>query len=476
MIVKLNKKDLIWSYIGTIMSMGANLLMLPFLLYYLNDDMLGLWYVFASIGAIATLFDFGFAVTFARNITYCWSGAKKLKKEDVAFTQNSEPDFVLMKSVLSTCKIIYGLLSVAALILLLSIGTAYISYVSREIEGPVPIIAWIIYAIAAFLNLYYGYFASFLRGVGAVDQVNKNTVCARGIQIVLTVFLLAMGTGIIGACVAYLIYGTVFRLLGKHHFYKYHRIGEKLAQVTEKVSKQDLKDLFHVVWHNAWRDGVISIANYFCNQASTVVCSMYLPLSQTGIYSLGIQIASAIAQIAGTMYNAYQPELQSAYVNGDSGKMRRMMSMIVMSFVYLFLLGTLTFTVVGLPLLRIIKSNTIIAPSVLLLVCLYQFMLKFRNCYTSYFSCTNRIIYVNGFIVSAVLNVGLSFLMIGPLQSGIWGLIAAQIISQAVYNIWRWPILAHQELKFSAGEMVKIGTEESWKLLKGFLPKKKQAG
>ena len=69
--VRISKKDVIWSYIGTLMSMGANLLLLPFLMYFLSDEMLGLWYVFASIGAIATLFDMGFSVTFARNITYC---------------------------------------------------------------------------------------------------------------------------------------------------------------------------------------------------------------------------------------------------------------------------------------------------------------------------------------------------------------------------------------------------------------------
>ena len=67
--ISLTKKDVIWSYIGTIISMGSNLIMLPFLMYFLDSDMLGLWYIFASIGAIATLFDMGFAVTFARNIT-----------------------------------------------------------------------------------------------------------------------------------------------------------------------------------------------------------------------------------------------------------------------------------------------------------------------------------------------------------------------------------------------------------------------
>lgn len=468
--INLGNKDLFWSYIGTIMSMGTNLLMLPFMLYYLADDMLGLWYIFASIGAVATLFDFGFSVTFARNITYCWSGAKELKQENVAFIKNTEPDYALMKKLLITCKIIYGILSTVVLILFLTVGIAYISYVSRDIANEVPIVAWVIYAMAAFLNLYYGYYASFLRGVGAVGQANKNTICARCIQILLTIILLALGTGLIGVCVAYLAYGTFFRLFGKYHFYRYKNLGNKISKVSDKVKKQDLKDMFCIVWHNAWRDGTISVCNYFCNQASTIICSMYLPLSQTGSYSFGMQIASAIAQIAGTMYNAYQPELQSAYVNGDMEKMRRMMSMIVMSFTYLFIIGTAGFTLIGLPLLRIIKPD-MVATLPALLLCLYQFLLKFRNCYTSYFSCTNRIIYVNGFVASAILCVVLSFLMTGILRLGIWGLIIAQIISQIIYNVWRWPILAHREMKLSIKEMVKIGTEDSNKLLKGFLSK-----
>ena len=77
--IELTRKDVGWSYIGTIVSMGANFFMLPFLIYFLDGDMLGLWYVFSSIGAIAALFDMGFGVTFARNITYCWSGAKKIR-------------------------------------------------------------------------------------------------------------------------------------------------------------------------------------------------------------------------------------------------------------------------------------------------------------------------------------------------------------------------------------------------------------
>lgn len=470
--ISLTRKDILWSYIGTILSMGANFLMLPFLIYFLDEDMLGLWYVFSSVGAIATLFDFGFAVTFARNITYCWSGAKSLKKENVIFAENSKANYYLMKQVLKTCKIIYGIISGFALVLLITIGSIYIKYVSREITGPIPIISWLIYSLAAFLNLYYGYYASFLRGVGAVGQANKNVVYARIIQIIITIGLLAAGMGIIGACLAYLAYGTVFRLLGKKHFYQYKGIGKHLSQVHETISKSQIKELFMIVWHNAWRDGIISISNYCCNQITTIICSMYLSLAETGMYSLGVQIASAIAQIAGTLYNTYQPELQSAYINSNTEKMRKTMSMIVVSFIYLYLVGTICFSIVGIPLLKIIKPTAIISMPVLIGLYIYQFMLKFRNCYTSYFSCTNRIIYVKGFVTSAITCVVLSFVMIGPLHLGVWGLILAQIISQGIYNFWYWTLKTHEELKISFLYMFKVGTYESVKMVKNICKKK----
>ena len=440
--------------------MGANLIMLPFLMYYLDGDMLGLWYLFASIGAVAMLFDFGFAVTFARNITYCWSGAERLKAEDVAFVEGREPDYALMKNVLAVCRTIYGILAGGAFLLLVTAGTAYIAFVSRSVPGYSHIFAWLVYALAVSLNLYYGYYASFLRGVGAVSAANINTIVARAEQIALTVSLLWLGFGLLGAVTAYLAYGVLFRVLGKRAFYRYQGIGKNLAAVEGKPNRAEMRKLLGIVWHNAWRDGAISVCNFFCNQASTVICSLYLSLEETGVYSIGVQIASAIAQIAGTLYNAYQPEIQSAYINSDRDALRRVMSLIVMSFVYLFALGVAAFTVAGLPLLRIVKPSAVVSVPVLLGLCAYQFILKFRNCYTSYFSCTNRILYLNGFLVSAVLCVALSFAAIGPFGLGIWGLIGAQIFSQAVYNLWKWPMKAHGELNFSLWEMAVMGTHE----------------
>ena len=149
-----------------------------------------------SIGVMATLFDMGFSVTFARNITYCWSGVTRLKKENVEFVSNFKPDFNMIKLLLTTCRFIYGILATIAIILLLIFGTWYITYIGRELNNGVHIISWFIYLLAMFLNLYYGYYISFLRGVGAIDLANKSTVYARALQLLLTILLLYFGVGL----------------------------------------------------------------------------------------------------------------------------------------------------------------------------------------------------------------------------------------------------------------------------------------
>ena len=158
-----------------------------------------------------------------------------------------------------------------------------------------------IHDLHIFLNLYYGYYASFLRGVGNVAQANKNTVYARVIQLFLMIVLLVSGFDLLGVCIAYLAYGTVFRLLGKKYFYQYKNIGYELSRLKKKIPRGEIWEMVGIVWHNAWRDGLISFSNYFCIQASTIICSFYLSLAETGAYSIGVQLATAIAVIAGTM-------------------------------------------------------------------------------------------------------------------------------------------------------------------------------
>lgn len=458
--VQLNRKDVLWNYLGIIMNLGGNFLILPFLLFFLDDNRYGLWNVFVSLGGIVALFDFGFNTTFARNITFCWSGARALSKESVECSDNNEPDYFLMKKVLNTCRVIYFVISLVALLVLSLLGTAYICYIGSGVDGIDYIIAWLIYGVAIFMNLYYGYYDSFLRGVGAIAIVNKLKIFARVVQILLVAVLMFAGFGIIGASIAYLAYGLYFRVVAKRSFYRYHNIGAELKKVTEKPAIKDIREMFSVIWFNAWRDGLVSLANYLSNQVTVIIASLYLTLSETGAYSLVVQLAQAIVQISSALYTAYQPTLQSAYVTRNKEKTKDVMSAILVSFMLLSILGFAALFIVGIPLIRIIKPSAFLDPTLVLGVGVYQIILKGRNCYTSYLSSTNRLPYTRAFIVSGVLCVLYSFVFEQFFHLRIWGLIFAQILSQVMFNAWYWPVYVHKELELSIAELPARGSRE----------------
>lgn len=466
--INITNKDYLWSYAGIFLSLLANVILTPFVMYFLDGDSFGLWGIFQSLAAITTLFDFGFSTTFSRNINYCWNGANKLIKNGMIYSESSKPNFYLMKKTMKACRIVFLLLALLAFILLSTVGTMYISYISFSIKGQAPIISWCIYSFAIFLNLYYGYYGSFLRGVGAISDVNKATVISRLTQIVLTIFFLWLGGGLVGISVAYLVYGTLFRQLAKKRFYKYKGIGEGMKRVTVDLPKKEIRYIFFVVWHNAWREGMVSLANYLANQSCTIINSLYMPLTQTGAYSLAVQIASAVSQVSAVMYTTNQPVLQSACINNDTEKQKRTMSLIIVSFTFLNIAGVLFIVTVGLPLLRLIRPEAVVSVSVMLGIGIYQFVLKFRNCYTSYFSCTNRIPYVKAFLLSSVVCVIFAIISMGYFKWGAWGLIGSQLISQGVYNAWAWTRKAHQEMKLSFRETRALGYDELRKIVIDF--------
>jgi hypothetical protein len=126
----------------------------------------------------------------------------------------------------------------------------------------------------------------------------------------------------------------------------------------------------------------------------------------------------------------------------------------------LFAFGIIGLAALVVPIISMIKSDVAISLPMLMFVGAYQFLLFFRNCYTSYLSCTNRLDYMPAFVITALACLSLSFSLTQPAFLGMWGLVAAQIITQLAYNVWKWPLQVHRELNLGWWEMWRLGFSE----------------
>lgn len=457
--INISKKDIIWNYAGTLFSMGMGYLLLPFLLLYFDEDTLGLWYVFMNLSNVANLFVFGFSPSFARNVAYCWNGAEKLvakgKYQETAEDRMINVD--LFRIVLKTCKTVYLLIATIMLGCFLTVGTLYVKHIAGAMLSGKYYVSWFIFLAAVFLNLDFGYYISLLSGIGKVAEKNKAQVCASVIRIFMTALLLRAGWGFVGACVAYLLYGFTFRVICKYYFTRSLRETDGELDFNIKINKTQIRDCLLTIWPNTWREGLVSVSDYLCTQAGTIVASFFLTLAQTGQFSLAVQLITVIAKLSRSFQIAHIPALQSAYISNDRGRGREIHAMCIFVYCTVFWIGFAALLTVGLPIIQLIKPDIALDKMVLSGVAVSQFLIVFRNCYASYLSTTNQIEYWRGFIVSGCISVFVSALLLHFMDIGVWAIIIAAILSELAYNTWRWPVEVHRLLELSIQDLIRLG-------------------
>ena len=228
----------------------------------------------------------------------------------------------------------------------------------------------------------------------------------------------------------------------------------------KEITKPDGKMLFQAMWHNAWRDGIVTLSNYITNQAGTLVVSTFLSLTETGVYSLTVQLVTAILTISGGIYSAYQPTLQAAYVRNNKKLMKEKMSMIMVANLYIAIVGVAGLLLFGPFIIKIFKPSMVLSRTVILGIAIYLFLYKRQTTYASFISNMNCLPYVRAYILSGVCGIVFAVILMKYFNLGLWGLLFGQFIPQALYNYWKWPNYVLKYLECNIPEFIRTGNEE----------------
>ena len=157
----IGKREIAWSYAGTAFMIGAGVLLLPFILNKMPQETVGIWNIFQTITALVLLLDFGFRPTFARNISYIFSGVKTLQRDGVEqAAEDSAVDYSLLKGTLVAMQRFYRWMALAVFALLATVGTAYFYYILQKYSGDRQdaMIAWVLLIGINCYNLYTFYY------------------------------------------------------------------------------------------------------------------------------------------------------------------------------------------------------------------------------------------------------------------------------------------------------------------------------
>ena len=443
--IKARGKDLLWNYGGLFFRMLGQFIVLPLVLSLLDSTYVGLWYVFQAVNGFIVLFQAGFAPTFARNVAYCWSGARSFSKNGLAPDFGEGVDFGVMAALLAACRAVYLRIAFVCLAAISTLGTLYVVTVSGSLDPGSYAVAWILFCLAVFVNVLFSYWESMLRGVGDFVGVNKATILASLAQIISSAAMLLCGCGILSCAVGFFLQGIVFRFLCRHFFFKVDGVAVGLAGAGHP-GKDEVKNIVAAISTNAYRDTAVSVANYLVTTSNTLLCAAFVGLAESSVFSVTLQLINACVNVSAVMLTTYQPSLQSAYANHDVDLERDLSGRSMASFALLYGVCLVLVVLVGMPLLGIFKPGIDSSPGLTLLLGVYFFLWKQQSNCAMLIANSNRIPYMWPFLISAGLGVAASYLLLNIMGGSIFGLVLGQMLVQLFYNNWKWPHEAAKRL------------------------------
>lgn len=438
--INISKKDIIWGYFAQFFSMASGIIVLPLILHLLTPEEIGMNYLMLTVASMVSLFDFGFAPQFGRNISYVFSGAQELKKEGIDINEGEikQVNFRLLATMIHTAKYIYRILAFFVLFVMLTFGTIYIYKVTNGFTNVQnSFIVWILFSFSTFFNIYYTYYSSLLVGQGLIMESKKAMVYSRVLYIFLTGVLLICGLGLIGVSISNLISPFLSRYISHKYFFT-KELKNKIN--VYKISKKEKTDLFNIIWYNAKKLGLVFIGSYAVSKFGLFLSGLYLPLNEVSSYGLMIQLVGIIITTSGTLFTIYNPKLTALKVANNKLVLLKSFTFSMGIFYMLFILGGLFLLFIVPFLLTIIKSNAVLPVSgILLLYLLIMFLELNHSFFSTVIVIGNSVPFMWVALISGFSIAICSYLSLAYTSMGILGLVVSQGIVQLTYNNWKWP-------------------------------------
>jgi len=447
MSITISKKDVFWGYFAEFFSLASGLFTLPLILRLLSTEEIGINYIMLTIGSIVSLFDFGFGTQFGRNVTYVFSGVDSLKKDYVDKSNVEGVNYRLLATMIKTAQFVYRRISFIVLLILLVFGTWYMSSITKNFTTVKnSLLVWIICCCSVFFNIYYTYYWSLLVGKGLIKESRIALVLSRLASVLITIYLLYLGLGLLAVALANFIAPFVSRYISHKYFFT-EDLKNKIKPFL--ISKLEIKELLNVIWHNARKIGLITVAASSLTYLTTFIVGLFLSLSDVASFGLMIQLTGLVCIISMSMFNSMLPNISYLYLNNENEGFKNKLALSLVVFYFLFIIGSLILIYLVPYLLKIMGSKTVLPSTFTLIVFLiFNFFEKNQSLFSQVLLLENKVPFMNAAILTGIIATGAIFGVL-YFNLGIEGVVIVQIIPTMAYSAWKWPLVVFKKFNIS---------------------------
>lgn len=445
----IGKRDIAWSYASTAITIGAGVILLPFILHRMDTETVGIWNIFQTINFLVLIVDFGFRPSFSRSISYIFSGVRSFDKQGVKQTETTDVDYGLLAETIHVMQRLYRYMALGIFVFLLTAGSAYFHLLMSKYSGDHTDawMAWFMLVLISSFNLYTYYYDALLEGKGYILRNRQITIISMLTYLVSAVVLIECGFGLSAIVAAQVLNVLVRRVLSYRVFYT-PDMRALLESYKKATSRERQREILSALTPNAVRSGLTGVGGFVVNKSAMLIGGAFLGLDVLAMYGLTVQCLDVLNRCGSVIYQAYIPRLAQARAQRDYATLGRIFRLNVISIVLIYVLGGCGWLLLGDWVLDVIGSQTPFVPTAVLLVMLVANMLEVNHANAAGFiMADNRIPFFIPSLLSGAATLVLMWLFLGPLHLGLWGLVLAPAIAQLCYQNWRWPLMLLSEIR-----------------------------
>jgi O-antigen/teichoic acid export membrane protein len=261
--------------------------------------------------------------------------------------------------------------------------------------------------------------------------------------LLLAVVLLLCGMGLVAIVASQLVSVLISRGLSRRSFYS-----AAIVEGLDGAKVADYKAVLRAIVPNAVKLGLASVGGFLTFRLSTFVGPIYISLSDMASFGITLQLLSVVSSLALLYTNVYLPKVFQWRVEHRVEQVRRTFYTSMLLVFVVFVCGGLAIGLLGNWALDILGSDTQLLSGGLLLFLVVHYYLESNMVNaTEYLLAKNEVPFYKRYVVSGCVTVCLLFLFVGYCNWGLWGIIAAPMISQSVLQYWKWPYEVIKELK-----------------------------
>jgi O-antigen/teichoic acid export membrane protein len=407
--------NLITSYGRLIASMAVMAVLTPYMVDSLGAKAFGLWSLTLSVLGFFSLFDLGFGSALVKYVAEC----------------RGSGDIARRNRIVSTLMLVYLVLTALSALAVGALHPFYIELmqIPKDSDHMALILLWMMSVRLVFLPLPLGLFRSILQGEQKFSVINLiQTVCTAGYG------LLAWQTLAHGGGLVELAWVNIAVMLVEYLWY----VRASYRHIPQLRVSRELVDrkLVREVGEFSTASFVVNIASLVLLRTDPILIKLFLPLSAVAIYAVCLKVAEALLMLLKQFINVLSPLIAELNGEGQREKIR-----------FVLLACTRYSLVPGLAagIFLVFYSSELLdlwigpdfrqGSSTLALLIVSVLVSVPQMIASSILAMTGRHrITASAAIWSALINVGLSLALVGPL--GLVGVALATLCATVLVDIF----------------------------------------